>query len=302
MSPSTTRAIVVLPAPFDPRSASTLPWRDAERHAEQRAERSVAGVDVARARAAARPGSVATAPSDQVSRGRPCARPRRRTPQPSVPRRSACRSRARTPAARSADQLDVVLHEQDRDAPLALHLLAGSRASSAVSSRSRPDDGSSSSSSCGSVISARPISTSRPSPEAQRLDRAVGDRVEAEQLEHARRRARCSSAVGPADERARPSTARRSRCGRARRRGGARATVMPVNSSMRWNVRPIPSRARRCTGTRARSLPVEHDRAAVGTQHAEEAVEEGRLAGAVRADEPDDLASFDRRGSRRRAR
>ena len=30
---------------------------------------------------------------------------------------------------------------------------------------------------------------------------------------------------------------------------------MPANSSMRWKVRPMPSRARRCVGTRVRSCP-----------------------------------------------
>ena len=72
---------------------------------------------------------------------------------------------------------------------------------------------------------------------------------------------------------------------------------MPANSSMRWNVRPMPSRARRCVGTRVRSLPSNVIVPCVGRQDAEQAVEERRLARAVRTDEPDDLAARRRRGS-----
>ena len=44
----------------------------------------------------------------------------------------------------------------------------------------------------------------------------------------------------------------------------------------------------------AHVLAVQPDRAAVGAEHAEHAVEEGRLAGAVRPDQPDALALLDR--------
>ena len=69
--------------------------------------------------------------------------------------------------------------------------------------------------------------------------------------------------------------------------------VIPTNSSMRWNVRAMPSRARLCVGTRVRSLAVEGDRAAVGLEQAEQAVEERRLARAVGPDEADDLPRAD---------
>ena len=99
--------------------------------------------------------------------------------------------------------------------------------------------------------------------EAERLDRAVGDRLEAEQIEH-RLRARLLRRRSAGRGTAGPSTARRGRCAPARRRGSARAASCPLNSSMRWNVRAMPSRARRWVGTRDEVAPVERDRAAVG--------------------------------------
>ena len=54
-SPDATRAIVVLPAPFEPSSASTLPFGDLERHVEDRAERPVARAHVAQLEQRRRP-------------------------------------------------------------------------------------------------------------------------------------------------------------------------------------------------------------------------------------------------------
>ena len=63
---------------------------------------------------------------------------------------------------------------------------------------------------------------------------------------------------------------------------------------MRWNVRADAERGPGdASARRVRSLPVEAHPAAVGLQHPEQAVEERRLAGAVRADEPDDLTLVD---------
>ena len=107
-------------------------------------------------------------------RGRPCAPRRRRTPRRSGPTRSACRSRARRPAATKLRTSSTSCSTSRIAMPvLALHRRAASSASSSVSWRSRPDDGSSSSTSFGSVISARPISTSRPTP---RLSASTGGR------------------------------------------------------------------------------------------------------------------------------
>ena len=102
----------------------------------------------------------------------------------------------------------------------------------------------------GSVISARPISTSRPTP---RLSDSTGRSATASSpssVEH-RRRARFSSARS-AGRRNSTSFQQRAACRCATRSATRRCSrgVMPANSSMRWNVRPMPSRARRCVGTR----------------------------------------------------
>ena len=132
-----------------------------------------------------------------------------------------------------------------------------------------------------------------PAPEAQRLDRPVGVTRQAEQLE---RRVDARVLVGARlrRSRARPSTARRCGDASARRRAGAHAPSCPTNSSMRWNVRPMPRRARLCVGSPPIDAPAEPHGAAVGPQRAEQAVEQRRLAGAVRPDQPDDLALADR--------
>ena len=54
-----------------------------------------------------------------------------------------------------------------------------------------------------------------------------------------------------------------------------------------------PSRARRYMGQSVTSMPFEHDLAGVGLDHAAGHAEAGRLAGAVGAQQPDDLALFD---------
>ncbi len=116
-------------------------------------------------------------------------------------------------------------------------------ASDSVSWPSRPDDGSSSSSSFGSVISARPTSTSRARP---RLSASTGlSATSSSPSSSSVRSVRSfSSEVGfdrlstsfqnrPVPRRARSATSRWSR------------TVIPEKSSIRWNVRANPSRARR---------------------------------------------------------
>ena len=78
---------------------------------------------------------------------------------------------------------------------------------------------------------------------------------------------------------------------------------MSSNVAGTWKVRPMPSRA--CaSGERARHVDaVEHDAAGGRQRVAGEAIEEGRLAGAVRPDQADDLALVDREiGARDRAR
>ena len=168
-------------------------------------------------------------------------------------------------------------------------------AMSSVSSTLRPDDGSSSSSSFGSV--------------AER----------ARQLDH------LAHAVGqPGDERCRGSAARSSRsitCSTASRcatsaRAHARqeqqiarrrlvramrwrpisrfcSTVACSNSSMFWKVRAMPQRRRRRAAPRGeRAGPRTRSRPQVGVIDAADQVEDRRLAGAVRADEGEDLAAL----------
>ena len=165
------------------------------------------------------------------------------------------------------------------------------RTSSAVSSRSRPDEGSSSSTRCGSVMSARPTSTRRARP---RLRASIG---------------RSATSSSPRSCNVWSMRARSSTVGWARFRQS-------------FQSRPVPRRARSATkqvvahGHAAEELDalerpseaepgspvdrgagdvaaVEHDGPAVGPEHAEQAVEEGGLARAVRADEPDRLARLD---------
>ena len=86
-------------------------------------------------------------------------------------------------AGHRAHQLDVVLDQQDRPVPLLADAGRAPRPWRAVSSPSSPLDGSSSSSRRGSIMRARPSSTRRALPEAQRLDRSVGQGEQAEQVE-----------------------------------------------------------------------------------------------------------------------
>ena len=165
--------------------------------------------------------------------------------------------------------------------------------SARVSSRSRPDDGSSSSSSRGSVISARPTSTSRPRP---RLSASIGrsaSRVRPSSSSVASIRA-FSSALGFAEpEHVLPQ---RTVAGGATvpRRADAPARVIPAKSSMRWNVRPIPRRARLCVGQRRRcDAPPSRTVPPFGRSVPEQAVEQRGLARAVRPDQPDELAFAD---------
>ena len=164
------------------------------------------------------------------------------------------------PARRSCARLDVVLDEQDRGAALALHRRAASRRAR----RSR----------CGRARRRlveqqqlrlghqRPADLDQPArPEAQRLDRPVGDRVEP---------SRSSIAVGalvlvggrPSE---RLSTSFQKRAGAerapARRRAGARGRSCRRTARCAGTCARCPSRARRCVGTRVRSCAVERDRA-----------------------------------------
>ena len=103
----------------------------------------------------------------------------------------------------------------------------------------------------------------------------VGPGREAEQLEQL---------VGAP---ARLAPARRRR--RARRPRRSRARVSPRNSRPCWNVRASPARPRRCGGQRVISRRAELDPPRRRQVEAGEQVDERRLAGAVRADQPEHL-------------
>ena len=70
-----------------------------------------------------------------------------------------------------------------------------------------------------------------------------------------------------------------------RRRRRSRARVIPSKRLECWNVRPIPSRVRRCGPRRVMSPAVEADAAARRLDGARDQAEQRRLARAVRADE-----------------
>ena len=65
-------------------------------------------------------------------------------------------------------------------------------------------------------------------------------------------------------------------------------TSSSVNSSSRWNVRASPARARLYGSSRVTSRPSMRTRPAVGTLQPADHVEQRRLAGAVRTDQPGD--------------
>ena len=136
--------------------------------------------------------------------------------------------------ARLHHERHVVLDEQHAE-PVAGELDASSAPSASVSCSSSPDDGSSSSSTFGFVASARASSTRRAVPVGsdstfRRRRREMPDLFE--QL--VGRRAACRSV----------SVAHRRRISSATSTF-SRAVRLP-NASSRWNVRAMPSRARRC--------------------------------------------------------
>ena len=81
----------------------------------------------------------------------------------------------------------------------------------------------------------------------------------------------------------------------------SRAVRLP-NASRRWNVRAMPSRARWCGRLRGDVDAVERDVPARRRLQPGDDVEQRRLAGAVRADQPGDAARLDVERSRRRRR
>ena len=161
-----------------------------------------------------------------------------------------------------------------------------------VSRVSRPDEGSSRRSSNGSWTRARPSSTRRPLPLAQRLDRVVGDLVEAELAEqlldavHGRRR------VPPAADEVLPEPPS-PRCTRSATIKWSRGLIAgeqlePLEGAADSEAGPLVDRR----GGRSRR-PSKQISPASDVPHTVQAVEQRRLPGAVRADKADGLTGVD---------
>ena len=99
--PEHTRAIVVLPAPFEPSSASTRPGSSWNETLEQRAERSVAGIDTVELEERRRGAGTSQPRSHHVSEIGPAHRGVGEHVVGRAATRSTCRSRGRTPARRT---------------------------------------------------------------------------------------------------------------------------------------------------------------------------------------------------------
>ena len=300
MRPEHTRAIVVLPAPFEP---------------EQR-EHPAAAASENETPKIARNGPYAASTSRSSSSGRPAAALRRRRPSDDVPEvglahrvvgehlvgRARRDQRAEVehehPLHEAAHELDVVLDEQDRDALLAAAPRAAVRASASVSWRSSPDDGSSSS----TQLRLRSSAPARSRPAGRRRGSATRPggrrpRPRPSSSSIALGARRFSSAVGPPEEqhvlpeRAAP-VAHPLGDEEVLARRHAREQLDALERARRCRAGPGGASA-----TRVRSRPSNVHASAVGLQDAEQAVEERRLARAVRTDQPDDLVLARRRGS-----
>ncbi len=151
----------------------------------------------------------------------------------------------------------------------------------AVSWASRPEPGSSRSSSRGSVHSARPSSTIRPWP----VDSSPAIRSASR---HRSRRSMTSWTRRWRSRRPRPRTP--PRCDDSHDATRLSCTVIRVNNARRWNVRAIPARPRRCGRPARDVLALEEHPPVGGLLQAGEDVEHRRLARAVRPDQADDLA------------
>ncbi len=157
-----------------------------------------------------------------------------------------------------------------------------------------PANGSSSRMKRGCVASARAISTRRRSPPdsagAGEARSFSIDRSRSRPLEHLVDR-RASSAAG---RRRRPAARGRRGCS-PRRRACERSTAPAAGTTG-------PGASAGGSACARPRWPVDRDLAAVGAHQADDHVEAGRLAGAVRAEQADHLAALDRRGARRRRR
>ena len=242
-----------------------LPLLDGERDPVERAHRAVARLDVAQLEQ--RHWAV-----PRRCRGTPRSRPGSPAPRPASPRRSSAEVHHVHVVGDPHHEVHVVLDEEHGQLPVVADLL--DEAAELVH-----------------LLVVEP----------------AGGLVEEQQLRLRRRgraRARRASASRTAARRraaARSRRGRRSRAPRAppprRRRPRVCAptrtlssTVIVLNSSTFWKVRAIPRRTIPCTGVFSSVSPAKSDVALVRRVQPRDHVERGRLAGAVRADQADDLA------------
>ena len=201
--------------------------------------------------------------------------------------RAAARSRGRRCQSQTVDdERHVVLDEQDADAPVLDQARGGSGRGARFRRSSRPDDGSSSSS-----IRKPPAQSPGQLDQAALPGRQVARRAGRPDARcpHTSRAssARCRTVVRWR-RRGRPAgTAGSSRPGGPPGRGPrSRRTVIESNSSMRWNVRPRPRRARAGGPRWVTSTPDASRRSHVGARQPAAGVERRRLARAVGPDQP----------------
>ena len=176
------------------------------------------------------------------------------------------------------------------------------RARSSRSSRLRPAEGSSSSSSVGSSASARANPTIFWMPNGRRADLRVTIPLQLDELDDALDRLAVPHLLAP--DAAAETASRRAgwwRCGRGGRSACCRARVMCANSSPCWKVRAMPEPG---DGVRrqAGDVAAAETDAALAAIDAADAVQHAGLAGAVGADQREQLARVRPRTTRRRAR
>ena len=276
------RSSVVLPAPFEPMMADDLAGRDVEDDVPQHLHVAIAGLQAAHLELAAS----AHVPPPAMRRGVASSRDRPRSPRGSLHHRAAARPRrsaGRDAAPRCAAQIDSTTFIRCSITRMVTPRSAICRISASASSISAglsPALTSSSISSFGlhreALGELEPLALRRASSVDGRL---VGER------------------------RARPVNSRCSRAPRVGVRRGCRArraNSAPAATFSSTVISGTAARSGRCargraarSGTgrsRVMSLAVETDRARGRRMHAGDQVDQRGLAGAVRADQADDLA------------
>ena len=251
-----------------------LPLRHLERDAVQRLDLARSGPRRPRARAAATSGLVVRRAEVGLDHRRVAAAP----PAASRPR-SCGRSRARARGRRSLITRFMWCSTSRTVSSKSSRICWMNAPSCSTSSWESPPAGSSRSSSFGAETSARARLDALQRPVRQRARGPVGDVADADVVDHLVARCACG-----------PLGAARVACAPTRTFS---RTVIVLKSSRFWKVRAIPRRIDPVRRRREQALALEAELAGVRPVQARDHVERRRLAGAVRADQPDDLALAD---------